>query len=295
MRYLITHTTTYTYPIQAAMSSNFALLRPRELTSQHCRKFELVIRPQSTQRFAFEDFFGNQREYFTIPGSHHALSVVSKSRVEVNPRSAVIAETTPPWESLAQACAWPSHSPELMDVCQFCYASPLIPLSPELRQMAERFFPPGQPVLEGAKQLTAAIHHDFTYDPTATTVTSTIEDVLAMKRGVCQDFAHLQIGCLRSMGLAARYVSGYLRTLPAPGKERLVGADASHAWISVYCGGQAGWVDLDPTNNLLVNQEHITVAWGRDYGDVPPVNGLVIGGGFPALDVKVDVQPVEKS
>ena len=194
---------------------------------------------------------------------------------------------TPPWETVAGRLAAPAQPMDL-DACQFVYASPLVTISPAAGDFARPSFPPGVPVLAGALQLMKRIFTEFTYDKSATSIDTAVDQVLAARRGVCQDFAHLMISGLRSLGLAARYVSGYLETKPPPGKPKLIGADASHAWVSLYVPA-AGWVDLDPTNNLMPGENHITTAWGRDYGDVTPVKGVVMGGGIHTLSVSVDV------
>ncbi|MGB3224009.1 MAG: transglutaminase family protein [Desulforhopalus sp.] len=212
-----------------------------------------------------------------------ATSVVRTSR-PVTPAP----ETTIPWESAARRLAAHKQPIEL-EASQFVFASPLVTVSSGVINYARLSFAPGTPVLTGAIDLMRRIFTEFAYDKAASTVDTTVEQVLVNKKGVCQDFAHLAISCLRGLGLAARYVSGYLETIPPPGKPKLVGADASHAWISVFVP-DFGWVDLDPTNNLINNETYITVAWGRDYGDVAPVKGVVMGGGVHRLSVMVDVR-----
>jgi transglutaminase-like putative cysteine protease len=197
---------------------------------------------------------------------------------------------SPPWTEVAELFRDPV-SPEVVDQYQFCFDSPLLRTAPDLADYARGSFPAGTPLLVGVANLNQRIFRDFKYDPVATSVATPLEEVWAKRRGVCQDFAHLAIACLRSLGLPARYVSGYLRTHAPPGKERLVGADASHAWFSVYCPS-VGWVDFDPTNNLLTGEEHITVAYGRDYSDVSPVSGIITGGGHHEVRVSVDVEPL---
>jgi transglutaminase-like putative cysteine protease len=180
---------------------------------------------------------------------------------------------------------------EWLEICQFAVDSPHVKARAELAEFAQGSFTPGRPWLEALLDLTRRIFEEFVYDPAATNVSTPLDTVLAMRRGVCQDFAHLQIGCLRSLGLPARYVSGYLQTTPPPGKPRLVGADASHAWLSAWCGAH-GWVDVDPTNNVQPSLGHVTVAWGRDYSDVCPIKGVFIGGGDHRMEVSVDVEPI---
>jgi transglutaminase-like putative cysteine protease len=182
---------------------------------------------------------------------------------------------------------------QVLDPNQYLFSSPYVPVSAALADYARPSFPPGRPLLAAALDLTRRIHQDFEYDSDATTVSTPVEEVLQQRRGVCQDFSHLQIACLRSLGIAARYVSGYMLTMPPPGQPRLIGVDASHAWVSVYCP-DLGWVDLDPTNDLMVDTLHVTVACGRDFSDVSPIHGVILGGGEHELEVQVTVRPVEE-
>ncbi|OYW11667.1 MAG: hypothetical protein B7Z55_19015 [Planctomycetales bacterium 12-60-4] len=187
-----------------------------------------------------------------------------------------------------------TESPLTLEALQFTFDSPSVTAPAAVGQYAAESFPAGRPILEGVRHLTTRIHEDFKFDPRATTVSTPVVEVFEHRRGVCQDFAHLEIAALRSLGIPARYVSGYLRTIPPPGRPRLVGTDASHAWLSVYCG-EAGWIDVDPTNDCIVSTDHITVAWGRDYSDVCPIKGVFVGGGTHQMTVSVDVQPLESS
>jgi transglutaminase-like putative cysteine protease len=222
-----------------------------------------------------------------LASAHSELSVVSHSRVDVTVPSAVEHERDLPWESAAVQIA---RDRSQLQVQEMTFPSPYIVPWDDLRAYALESFPPGQPMLEGCVDLMARVHDDFTYDAKATTIATPLDEVFGHRRGVCQDFAHLMIACLRSLGLAARYVSGYLVTTPPPGKPRLVGADASHAWLSVF-SPRFGFVDVDPTNNVVVGDQHITLAIGRDFGDVTPLRGVVLGGGRHDLEVAVDVLP----
>ncbi len=233
------------------------------------------------------DFFGNRATYFTIEEPHDELKVKAVSRVAVAPAAPPDPAATPPWEA-ALASLELDRSPQGLEARQFVFDSPYVRASADLAHYAAPSFPPGRPLLDAALDLMRRIHADFRYDPRATTLSTPLREVLALRRGVCQDFAHLQIGCLRSLGLAARYVSGYLRTTPPPGRPRLVGADASHAWLSVWCPG-FGWIDLDPTNAQIPSEGHILLAWGRDYDDVSPIKGVNLGGGRHSMTVEVDV------
>ena len=289
MKYKITHTTNYNYSVAVPVCHNLVHLVPRTTFRQKCEKFRLLVNPQPNDMIGRGDYFGNRASYFSIDQAHHTLTVTASSRVTVNPVPDVDPDQTPGWESLVkqlQTCA----TGELLEAYEFAVASPIVEPFPALTDYARQSFPASRPVLAGLLDLTARIHCDFRYDPQSTTVHTPIHEVFENQHGVCQDFAHLQIGCLRGLGLAARYVSGYLRTLPPPGEQRLVGADASHAWLSVYCG-DAGWVDVDPTNNLRISTDHITVAWGRDYNDVCPIKGVIVGGGDHRMSVSVDVAP----
>jgi transglutaminase-like putative cysteine protease len=226
-----------------------------------------------------------------VQESHSELIVESNSEVlrTIGPVTSAFADR--PWEDSTLPLA-DDHSPEGLSAYQYQFESPRIQMQPDYAEYALVSFTPGRPMREALLDLTARIHADFRFDSKVTTVRTTTEEVFKKRGGVCQDFAHVQIACLRSINLAARYVSGYLRTYPPPGKARLIGADASHAWISCYCRG-AGWLDMDPTNNVAPTDGHVTVAWGRDYGDVSPLRGLILGGGGHALDVAVDMEPLE--
>jgi transglutaminase-like putative cysteine protease len=289
MKYRIIHKTAYRYSEPASLSQNELLLWPRDTSFQRVVQNRLEILPEPQYTSSRTDFFGNRVQVFMVQHAHTELTMTATSLVETLPRSDPTPSQTPHWENVAFILSRHSQ-PEEMDALQFVFASPMVTAGLKIHEYARASFPSGRPVLEGAIDLMGRIFTDFTYDKSSTTVGTGIDQVLAERKGVCQDFAHLAIGCLRSLGLAARYVSGYLETLPPPGKPRLVGADASHAWISLFVPG-AGWVDLDPTNNLIPTEGHITLSWGRDYGDVTPVKGVVMGGGVHTLSVKVDVAP----
>jgi transglutaminase-like putative cysteine protease len=229
-------------------------------------------------------------EFVTVQGSHSELVVTSTSQVEVIAASAVMLEMSPPWEDVVAQLGTHLQG-EWLGANGFRFESPFIRFDPTIQAFAREIFTPGRPVLDGARALTAHIHRNFSYQGGVTDIYTPASEVLRDRRGVCQDFAHLAIAALRSLGLPARYVSGYLVTHPPPGKPKLQGADESHAWFSVWCP-ELGWVDFDPTNNLMPSLEHITVGWGRDYGDVSPVNGFIFGGGHHQVAVAVDVHPL---
>ena len=292
MIYDITHKTTFRYSQSVTISHHLLHLAPRLCPQQIRKRHALIVEPPPTIIKDGMDYFGNPTTYLTVEEDHSELSVVSRSRIEVMPPTLPAAERTTPWDRVAHILDRATGK-EMLDVFQFAFDSPFTTASDNAAAFARPSFPPGRPVLEAALDLMSRIHAEFKYEGGVTDISTPIDIVLKQRRGVCQDFAHLQISCLRSIGLPARYVSGYLLTHPPKGQPRLVGADASHAWISIWVP-EHGWVDLDPTNNIAPREEHITVAWGRDYGDVSPINGLVVGGGHHVVDVSVDVAPVEE-
>ena len=287
MFYTIRHLTEYRYRNVALLSQNQARLRPRDTARQKCADFQLRIEPRPSSRSERIDYFGNHVTDFFIQTPHPVFAVVSQARIEVGPPPPLPAAI--PWEQAAAELRSPRNR-DTLDASQYTFASPAVPERPELREWAMEMFVPGRAVVDGAAALMSRIHREFKYDKTATRVNTPVMDVFALRRGVCQDFAHLMIACLRSLGLAARYVSGYLCTRPPAGKPRLVGMDASHAWVSVFVP-PGMWVDLDPTNNQPSAETHITTAWGRDYHDVAPLLGVFLGGGSHVLRVSVDVEP----
>lgn len=290
MRYNIIHRTTYNYESPVMVGHYTARLEPRALPFQECPWHELTIRPAPIQRAERSDYFGNTSVYFEIEGSHQKLEVIARSLVEVERARYFDPSLTPPWEAIRDACRSDVYNPST-PAGELTFASTLIPVGPLFADYARPSFQPKRPVLEAVSDLNRRINEDFIFDPTATDYATPVEKALKQRRGVCQDFAQVMIACLRSMGLPARYVSGYLETLPPPGQVKLVGADASHAWVSVYCGETCGWMDADPTNNVLPSERHITVAWGRDFSDVSPLRGVTTGAGEQRLQVAVDVLP----
>jgi transglutaminase-like putative cysteine protease len=286
----ITHRTLYEYTAPVTVSHHVARLEPRATTAQACESFSLKVFPEPALRKTRHDYFGNQLCFFSVQEIHNRLEIITHSRVAMRAPPSLAPETSRAWEEVAQLFRDPV-SPEVIEPYQYVFDSPQIRASLELAGYALESFAKHTPLLTGARELMRRIFTDFKYDPKATTVATPLEEVWEKRRGVCQDFAHLGIACLRSLGLPARYVSGYLRTRPSEGKERFVGADASHAWFSVFCPG-AGWVDCDPTNNVQPGEEHITVAYGRDFSDVSPVAGILTGGGEHLVKVSVDVAEV---
>jgi len=280
--YQVVHTTQYEYAADVSVSHHVARVRPRDFAGQQCLDHALGIEPPPAVMRGHQDYFGNRVTFFIIERAHTALTVRATSTVTVRGKSLPEARSSPPWEEARDFDRLPLEAIE----CLFDSAS--IAVSDAILDYAHPSFTPGRPMLDAVADLMARIHHDFTFDSQATTVTTPLHDVLSLRRGVCQDFARLGIACLRSQGLAARYVSGYLETVPAPGAPHLAGVDASHAWLAAYCPG-LGWVDVDPTNNLFPSTRHVTLAWGRDYADVSPVRGVILGGGQHTLHVSVDV------
>ncbi len=270
-----------------SVSQHVLHLQPRSFDRQQTLSFNLDIAPTPTTQSVGNDYFENIIHYLSIQEPHSNLVVEASSSIEVFPQPTQPAhESSAPWEHIAQQLA--AGSPEIIQAQQFCFDSPYSHADADVQQFALESFLPGKPILEAAMTLTARIFDDFEYQGGVSDVSTPVKTVLEMRKGVCQDFAHLQIACLRSLGLAARYVSGYLLTHPPEGKEKLVGSDASHAWLSVWAG-DLGWVDFDPTNRVVPQDEHITVAWGRDYGDVSPISGFIVGGGSHKIKVEVDV------
>ena len=294
MIYTITHRTLYQYTSGVALCHNEARLLPKETPWQLCRPSQIRIRPRPALSDERLDFFGNRVLYFAIQDVHHRLEVTVVTEVRVlDERPFAETSPSPPWEQ-ARRALWEDPDPEIIEARLFVLDSPFVATGPAFREYAEPSFPPGRPLLDAVTDLNQRIYRDFKYDPHFTTVATPLDEVLQERRGVCQDFAHLGIACLRGLGLAARYVSGYLETLPPPGQPRLIGADASHAWLAVYVPG-VGWAEFDPTNDCMPKTQHVTLAWGRDYGDVAPLTGVMTGGGSHSLKVSVDVAPAAEA
>lgn len=295
MNYHVLHETLYRYESPVVLSQQLLHLTPRLLPFQRLAAHRIDVDPPPTETGTRDDYFGNPVMQFMIAAPHASLAVRAESRVAVAPR----AEPAPdvPWEATRDRLRGTGGGAALLEPRQFLYESPHVEFFRDLAAYAEPSFTPGRGLLAAALDLTRRIHADFRFDPTATSVSTPLREVLARRRGVCQDFAHFMAGCLRTQGLAARYVSGYILTSPPPGKPRLIGADASHAWLSVWSGGTAqgegAWIDLDPTNDCLVGEEHITLGWGRDFSDVTPMRGVILGAGGQELDVRVTVTPLQ--
>ncbi|MBL9091858.1 MAG: transglutaminase family protein [Planctomycetaceae bacterium] len=290
MMYRVRHSTVYTYDETVPVCQNEAHLKPRNAATQKCLSNNLLIAPPPATTAERNDYFGNHVTFFTIQEGHRRLAITAESVVTVVEGAPPAAEESGSWETTTDLLRGYSDGSHL-EAKHFTFESPYVPLSDELAGYALPSFTPGRRQLEAVFDLTHRIFTEFKFDPTATCVNTPPLQVLHKRRGVCQDFAHLMIGCLRSLGLSARYVSGYLLTAPPPGKPRLVGADVSHAWVSVYFP-EFGWLDFDPTNDCMPSGKHITLGWGRDYGDICPIKGVFVGGGRHEMQVTVDVEPV---
>nr|WP_321524160.1 transglutaminase family protein [uncultured Cohaesibacter sp.] len=290
MRYRIAHKTEYRYSTPVAQSNHLVHLTPCQVDGQIIEDHDLLITPRPAHRRDFTDYFGNSAIHLTLEEDHTLLSINAVTVVTVTrDQTALLEQTTSSWETVRDLMFDRNH----VDQAEFsCYSNFTNPTS-EIAAYGAQSFPPGRPLMEGAMELTSRIFNDFEYDSTVTDIFTPISQVFEMKSGVCQDFAHFQLACLRALGLPARYVSGYLRTYPPKGQPRLVGADASHAWISVWCP-EAGWIDFDPTNNKVIADEHVTLSIGRDFGDVSPISGIILGGGNHFVNVSVDVMPIDK-
>jgi transglutaminase-like putative cysteine protease len=292
--YVVVHETRYAYEQPVGLSRQILHLSPRETPWQRCTEHTLTIVPEPQVLASYRDAFDNPITSLCIDSDHDSLDVRAESWVEVAARANPDDAASPAWEDVRARLAYSAgRRPEVadLDAARYLFESTRVRNKRELAEWTLACFPPRAPLLVGVRALMNRIHRELAFDPKATTVSTPVMEVFEHRRGVCQDFAHLMLSCLRSIGLAARYVSGYLLTRPPPGKKRLVGADASHAWVSVYCPGH-GWVDTDPTNGIFPSLEHVTLGWGRDYDDVTPMRGVLLGGGEHELEIEVTVAPV---
>jgi transglutaminase-like putative cysteine protease len=291
VRYHVNHATKYTYDDAVTRSQQLLHLAPRAHPRQRCLEHALQIEPEPARRLDRADCFGNPVSVLDFDRAHRVLAITSTILIEVSARAPTEETASLAWNDVVAAfayCAGHRLDAAMLDASRYRFESAFVPGANAFSLYARDCFEPGRPLLAAAQALMEKIHREFTFDPDATHVATPLLDVLANKRGVCQDYAHLMLACLRALGLPARYVSGYLLTRAPPGRARLIGADASHAWISLYCPLN-GWVDFDPTNNVRPDTEHITIAWGRDFGDVSPQRGVILGTGAHALEVKVTV------
>lgn len=292
MIYRVRHRTAYAYGDTVLLSHHMLHLTPRTTERQKRLETRLAIEPEPAGPVARRrDFYGNEVAIFELTTAHRRFVVESSSLVAVEPLDLPPAGATEPWQDIA-ADIMNNNDPRAYALSDFAGRNEHSQVAEQLRGYVRPSFPAGRPVLEAAHDLARRIHDDFDYVPGVTDVTTSVGAVLQKRRGVCQDFAHVMVAGLRVIGLPARYVSGYIRTEPPEGRERLIGADQSHAWVGVWMRG-AGWIDLDPTNACFAGEDHITLAWGRTYADVAPVKGVLTGGGEHQLKVEVDVIPAE--
>ena len=293
MEYFVRHRTTYRYLQEVSHSWHLAHLRPRTTPLQSVHDSSITLSLEAASRVGREDYFQNPCELFSIDRPHTHLEVLAESRVNVDPAPERASHDSRPWEDVRGLLENPQDD-EARDAVQYLFDSPMTKFKSDIAAYGGVSFPPRRPILAGAMELMNRIHKDFRYDTEVTDVSTPLDRVFEIRAGVCQDLAHMGIAAMRSIGLPARYISGYLLTQPPPGKTRLLGADASHAWFSVWAP-PFGWVDLDPTNNLVVGESHVTASWGRDYGDVAPVAGIILGGHDHVVEVGVDVIPVDQA
>jgi transglutaminase-like putative cysteine protease len=291
-RYRVRHETVYNYGGSVAHSHQLLHLTPRDSATQSCQSRNITLEPQPSSRREHTDAFGNlvTRLEYDLP--HERLAVLAEVAVEVRTPASVDQALSHPWETVRDALIYSGEplDADYLDACRFRMESSYVKLKLAFTDYGEDCFPEGAAILAGAQALMRKVHREFKYAPGSTNIRTSAVEAFEARRGVCQDFAHVMIACLRSRGLAARYVSGYLRTTPpASATPSWVGADASHAWVSVFCP-PFGWIDLDPTNDLRIATDHIVIAWGRDFGDVSPLRGVIIGGGQHRLSVRVSVQ-----
>ncbi|MCC6918802.1 MAG: transglutaminase family protein [Alphaproteobacteria bacterium] len=294
MLYRVRHLTTYEYSKTVTSSQHVLRLRPRLTDNQVCASSEVALNPAPLRRTARDDYFGNRMEIVNLDDPHLELTIDSTSLVRVSKRKPRDIEMTAAWETIADTLSLARTEPEIM-ATNFLFDTPLTRAdTTDLVSYAAEDFAPGRAVALAARDLMNRVRRDIKYKPGVTDISTPIDKIFELKAGVCQDQSHFMLAVLRARGLAARYVSGYLLTYPPPGRPRMQGADQSHAWVQVWCP-PLGWIDFDPTNGVLPDDEHITVAYGRDYADISPISGIMLGGGEHEVEVKVDVAPLEEA
>ncbi|VTU31025.1 transglutaminase family protein [Variovorax sp. PBL-E5] len=293
----VTHETRYAYAPPVETAQHLAHLKPIACASQRLVSHALTIEPAPAQRSESPDVYGNARAFFALDSTHDELVVTAESVVETAvPQLSPAADRALPWEAVRERFRY-AKGAAFDPACEFVFPSTYVPRHEDFAAYARPSFVPGRPLFDAAMDLALRMHRDFVYDAESTEINTPAIEALAQRKGVCQDFAHIMIACLRTMGLPARYVSGYLLTQPPPGEPRLVGADASHAWVSVYLPGTEGpgdWSGFDPTNGRQPGADYVMLAIGRDYADVSPMRGVLHGGARHTLDVRVTVQPLEE-
>ncbi len=292
MKYLLSHRTTYSYASSVDSAHHIAHLRARAFPGQSVDSIGIATNPMPAMAIQHVDHFGNHMDIYRIDKPHTRFDIEVRAAVDVRFPEPPPFEATPPWEAIRAALDGQGF-PAPVEAAEFVHDSPLVPGVEALKAYAAPSFTPGRPILAAARELTRRIKADFEYHPGATDISTPLAEVFAGKAGVCQDFAHVQIAALRAHGLAAGYVSGYIRTIRSKDEIALRGADASHAWVAVWCGEAAGWVHLDPTNDLVVSEDHVAVAWGRDFSDVSPLRGVILGGESHSYGVAVTLVPAD--
>jgi len=290
MHYLLSHRTTYSYASSVDSAHHMAHLRARSFPGQTVTSISLAAHPAPSMAVQHVDHFGNNIDILRIDQPHQRFDIEVRASIDVRFPEPPPAADTPPWQEIRKALSGDGF-PAATEASEFVYDSPLVPSDELLKAYGAKSLTPGRPILDAARELATRIKADFEYHPGATDISTPLHDVFEGKAGVCQDFAHVMIAALRAHGLAAAYVSGYIRTINLPQEVELRGADASHAWVAVWCGEAAGWVHLDPTNDLVAHEDHVAVAWGRDFSDVSPLRGVILGGGKHVYSVAVTLVP----
>jgi transglutaminase-like putative cysteine protease len=291
MHYLLSHRTSYSYASSVDSAHHIAHLRARQFPGQKVTSLSIVTEPQPSLAVQHVDYFGNLIDIYRIDHPHQRFDIEVRAEVEVHFPAPPPTSETPPWEEMRKMLTGEGF-PEPIEAAEFIHESPLVPLDEALRDYGAKSFTAGRPTLDAARELATRIKADFEYHPGATDISTPLHEVFEGKAGVCQDFAHLMIAACRAHGIAAAYVSGYIRTAHSKEEVELRGADASHAWVAVWCGAKAGWVHLDPTNDLVASEDHVAVAWGRDFSDVSPLRGVILGGGKHSYGVAVTLVPM---
>jgi transglutaminase-like putative cysteine protease len=289
MKYRIRHASRYAYGSPVELAVHMVHLRPRPSPWQQVVSERIDTAPMPARRRDGHDHFGNLVTWLFLDLPHADFEVIAESVVEVEFPDPPLPEATPPWESVVQAAG----EPAAWRAAEYRFDSPMAPANPDARAYAAVSFTAGRPILAALLDLNTRIRKDFRFRSGVTSVSTPVGQVMQRREGVCQDFAQVMISALRGLGLPSRYVSGYIRTHPPPGQKRRLGSDQSHAWVGCWLGSEHGWVDLDPTNGLVVKDEHVLLGWGRDYSDVSPVRGVILGGGHHSLSVSVDLEPDE--
>ncbi|HVY15166.1 MAG TPA: transglutaminase family protein [Rhodopila sp.] len=287
MRYRLRHVTRYAYGNPVELAAHMAHMRPRPMPFQTVLSDAVDTTPTTARRRDGHDHFGNRVTWLFLDLPHADFELTAESLVEVAYPDPPAPDSTPPWEHVAEAARQPEH----WQAVEFRFPTHLAPVNAETRAYAESSFTPGRPVLAALLDLNSRIFHDFRFRPGVTTVSTPVSQVIQKREGVCQDFTHVMVSALRGLGLPARYTSGYIRTRPPPGQAKRQGADQSHAWVGAWIGPEHGWIDVDPTNGIVVKEEHVLLGWGRDFNDISPLRGVILGGGRHNVTVSVDLEP----